>query len=150
MHSITGPCIFSGSLPYAQHCVQHPVWQPQMQQMHQQHRSSRFLATLATASGGGGGGDLARRQRDPASYRSMDDLRAELQGGGAGRAGLITGAINWLGRAANVARSAASPLQAAYQGLLEYQNRRDAAAAAAACSSSGNEEFDEADVSAAA
>ncbi|KAI7840457.1 hypothetical protein COHA_005882 [Chlorella ohadii] len=58
-----------------------------------------------------------RRQRDPANYRSMDDLRAELERGEGGE-GLVTGLIKWLGAAANTAGSAASPLQAAYRWLL--------------------------------
>jgi hypothetical protein len=53
-----------------------------------------------------------RQQRDPASYSSMDELRAELErGGSASSMGTITGLINWLGTAANTARSAATPLQ---------------------------------------
>lgn len=52
-----------------------------------------------------------RRQRDPASYRSMDDLRAELEGEGR-REGLVSGLINWLSTAANAASATASPLQA--------------------------------------
>lgn len=50
-----------------------------------------------------------RRQRDPASYSSMDELRAELEREGSD--GPVTGLIKWLGAAANSASSAASPLQ---------------------------------------
>ncbi|PSC67249.1 hypothetical protein C2E20_9056 [Micractinium conductrix] len=58
---------------------------------------------------------LPRRQRDPSTYRSMDELRQELEGEGS--KGWVTGAIDWLSAAANAAASAAS-LQAAYQALL--------------------------------
>lgn len=53
-----------------------------------------------------------RRQRDPSSYQSMDELRAELERGeGGGGEGLVTGLINWLSGAANAASAAATPLQ---------------------------------------
>lgn len=50
-----------------------------------------------------------RQQRDPASYSSMDELWQELEGDGS--VGWVTGFVQWLGGAANAARSSASPLQ---------------------------------------
>lgn len=92
-------------------------------------------ASESSSSGSGGGGWAAapppsrrrrrlqpcwasqRRQRDPSSYTSMDELRAELEREGSD--GPVTGLIKWLGAAATSASSAASPLQVgSCRGLL--------------------------------
>lgn len=69
----------------------------------------------------------------------MDELWQELEGDGS--VGWVTGFVQWLGGAANAARSSASPLQAAYRRLINSAplRRHDS-------SDSGSFDLDESDL----